>query len=395
MNNIFPPKPRFGDGITNVVHNISKELAKRGHEVIIYTSNALDLYTGRKITESEYRTPDNVRVHYTDYIWSYGPFLFTPSIVPLLRRTLNQFDVIHIHDAKSFQGIVAYLIAAQKKAPYVFQPHGSLSSLLPHSFTRRAARLLLERTISNRLVKASSQIIALNGFEAKHCTMKLGIPEEKITIIPNGISSKGFVNLPAKGQFRKKYNLPEGKKIILYLGRIHRIKGVDLLIRAYAYLTRTLGFRDAVLVIAGPDDGFLDTSRNLANYLELGNSIYFTGPLYGKDKLEGYADTDVFVLPSRYETFPNSLLEALACGKPVVCSRLPGLEEIVDQGVTGLLVEMGDVRELAISIRSILTNSLMAKEIGLKGKALVQKRFSLKSVVNKLEKVYAGIPCFH
>jgi len=101
---------------------------------------------------------------------------------------------------------------------------------------------------------------------------------------------------------------------VLYLGRIRRIKGVDILVKAFANIIEKL--KDVRLVVVGPDDGYLGELVALINALKMEDNVLITCPLYGRDKLEAYVDAKVYVLPSRYETFPMSLLEAYACAKP-------------------------------------------------------------------------------
>jgi glycosyltransferase involved in cell wall biosynthesis len=219
----------------------------------------------------------------------------------------------------------------------------------------------------------------------------MSVPEEKIAIIPNGIDLCEYAELPPKGSFKKKFNIPEDRKIILYLGRIHRIKGIDLLVKAYVYLINEMNFKDAVLVVAGPDDGFLNEVKSLVYNLGIAGSVLFTGPLYGRDKLEAFVDSEIFVLPSRYETFPLTVLEVYACGKPIVASKVGGLKDLVIDGETGLLFDSENVEQLAESVFNLLNDTDVAKEMGLKGKNFVRENFTIENVVERLERVYEEV----
>jgi glycosyltransferase involved in cell wall biosynthesis len=99
----------------------------------------------------------------------------------------------------------------------------------------------------------------------------------------------------------------------------------------------------------------------------------------------------MYALPSRYETFPMTLLEAYACGKPIVASRVSGLKDLVKDGETGLLFEPGNVEQLAKSIFNLLNGNDAAKEMGLKGKNFVRENFTIEKVVERLEKVYEEV----
>ncbi|MEM2218470.1 MAG: glycosyltransferase family 4 protein [Thermoproteota archaeon] len=380
---IFPPRPKeFGSGVTQVVYNISKELAKRDHEVEVYTSDALNVNT--KIEDkSDSMLIDGIKVYHFPYIMHYYTFFLTPSMIPAVRRTLKEFDVIHIHDFRTFQSLIVYYYARKHGVPYVLQAHGST----PRTGSWKTLKIIYDTFFGYKLLKNTSKVVALNQFEAEQYK-RMGVPEEKIAVIPNGIDLSEYSNLPPKGLFKNKYNIPGEKKIILYLGRIHRIKGIDFLIKAYAYLTKEIGCKDAILVIVGPDDGYLNEAKTLAKTLNVEGSVTFTGPLYGRDKLEAYVDAEFYVSSSRYEAFPMTILEAYACAKPVIASNLGGLKDLVLNGETGLLFETGNFRQLAENMLYLLNNEEKTLEMGLNGRAFVEKNFSIEKVVDRLERLY-------
>jgi glycosyltransferase involved in cell wall biosynthesis len=113
--------------------------------------------------------------------------------------------------------------------------------------------------------------------------------------------------------------------------------------------------------------------------------------MYGKDKLSAYVDADVFVLPSRHEGFPMVLLEAWACGKPVIASRTGGLRELISDGETGILFEPKNHKELAEKILYLLNDPAKAEEIGRKAKLLVERKYSISKIVEQIERVYHDI----
>jgi glycosyltransferase involved in cell wall biosynthesis len=113
--------------------------------------------------------------------------------------------------------------------------------------------------------------------------------------------------------------------------------------------------------------------------------------LYGRDKLAAYVDSEFCVLPSRYETFPMALLEAYACAKPIVASNVGGLRELIVDGETGLLFEVGDFRQMAEKMLYLLNDSGKAAEIGRKARKLVEEKYSLDKVVDDLEELYIEV----
>jgi glycosyltransferase involved in cell wall biosynthesis len=211
----------------------------------------------------------------------------------------------------------------------------------------------------------------------------MGVPDEKIGVIPNGIDLSEYGNLPPRGAFKKKFFIRNDEKMILYLGRIHRVKGVDILVKAFANVAEKL--TDVKLVIVGPDDGYLGELERLIKALKIENDVLIMGPLYGKDKLAAYIDTDVYVLPSRYETFPMSVLEAVACGSPVILSENCGVAGYFKDKV-GLVVKP-DSKHLEGALFEMLLNQERQEFFRENCKTVIED-FSISQTVSMLEKIY-------
>ena len=187
---------------------------------------------------------------------------------------------------------------------------GGLEERKGVQYLLKALSLLKKEGVRPTLkIDRSSKVIALSQAEAQQYG-DIGVPEEKTVIIPNGIDLSEYSHLPPKDLFKKKLNIDEEERIVLYLGRIHRIKGIDILVKAFAEVIEKLD--DVRLVIVGPDDGYLSACRNLVSQLKVEEKILFTGGIFDIEKLRALVDADVFVLPSRYETFPDVILEAEA-----------------------------------------------------------------------------------
>ena len=373
----------MADGVTNVVYNITKELAKIGHQVTVYTSDMLDLHSQDSL-KARSLLINGVNVHYSRSLWRHKTFMITPSTVPLLSRNLANFDVIHIHDSRSFQGISAYLFAKIKDVPCVFQPHASYLSSSPDSFTEKIARFLLDKLISDRILENVSKVIALNQTEAQEY-INAGVPKKKIEIVPNGIDASNFDILPPPGSFRKRFDVLENKKIVLYVGRIHRTKRIDLLIKAYSYLIKNMDCNDSMLVIAGPDDGYLAEATSLANYLGVSDSVLFTGFLKNEVKVEALVDANTFVTPSFYG-FPMTFLEACAVGTPIITTTFGDKLEWINNNV-GYMTSPKS-HDLAGAMHAIISNDQLRERFSKKCKQLVRSQFSLNEIAHRLECIY-------
>jgi glycosyltransferase involved in cell wall biosynthesis len=214
--------------------------------------------------------------------------------------------------------------------------------------------------------------------------MSYGVDEGKIDIVPNGIDLTEFKDLPPKGSFRQKHGLEAKHRVILFLGRLHRIKGIDLLVNAFAGLARD--FSDARLVIAGPDDGYLPALQSLVNDLKLQEKVIFTGPVYGEQKLATYVDADVYALTSSYEVFGISIFESLACGTPVVVTDRCGIADIV-KDKAGLVVPY-ETTPLKDALRQMLGDDKKRQQYGRDGQALVRGKYGWGTIAEEIERVY-------
>jgi glycosyltransferase involved in cell wall biosynthesis len=377
----FYPAWRYG-GPVRVAYDVSRKLVERGHSVVVYTSDIQDEKTRM---DTAYRKVDGVGVFYFKNLSLSAArrnLFVTPSLISAVKNNVKSFDVVHIHGNRTTQSPILHYFLKKNSVPYVVQTHGGLPII-----GGRKLKQLYDLFFGHELLKDASKVIALTRTEAQQYRC-MGVPKEKIEVIPNGIDLTEYADLPPKGCFKKKFGIDEDKKIILYLGRINRIKGLDFLIRAYAYLIKDIKCKDALLVIAGPDDGHLNEVKSLANSLGVSNSVLFTGSVYGEDKVETYADSDVYVLPSIYETFPMTVLEAYACGKPVIASKVGGLKDLVIDEETGFLVNLGNTEQLAKNILYLLNNTDEAKEMGMKGKQFVKQNFAIQKVADRLRCLY-------
>jgi glycosyltransferase involved in cell wall biosynthesis len=381
----FPPAYAFG-GPVKVVYEISRELIKLGHQVTVYTSDAKDLKS--RIDEKCFTKGDGIQTHYMKNLSMLlvrkSKLFITPEIIPRIIREGQNFDIIHLHEYRTFQSLVVARYAKNHNIPYVLQAHGAL----PRIISKQGLKWLFDTLVGREILKDASKVIALNNIEAEQYAT-LNVPHEKIAVIPNGINLSEFNDLPLRGSFKKKFNIHPDEKLVLYLARINKIKGIDILVKAFANILHKLD--DARLVIVGPDDGYLSETKALIKALKMEDNVLVSGPLYGRDKLEAYVDANLFVLPSRYETFPIVVLEAYACSKPIIASKVEAIPDIVLHEKTGLLFQACNAEELAKMIEYMFMHPEEAKSMGYRARKLVEQKFSIEKVVDSLEELYQNV----
>lgn len=370
----FTPS-RGGD--VNVCYNLSKQLVKHGHEVTVIT-------TDFEFDEGYAQTLEKIGAKVIPFhcIANIKLFLISPGMKKWLKINVRDFDMIHLHSYHTFQNLIAHHYAKKYGIPYVVQAHGSVATY----FQKGTLKRIFDRLCGYRILKDASKLIALAPAEVEQYK-SMGVNKDKIEIVPNGIDLSEFENLPPRGEFRRKHGLNSEQKIILYLGRIHKTKGIDLLVRAFDKLSQEV--TQVRLVIAGPDEGYLSSLKKLVMELKISDKVLFTGPLYGKNKLEAYIDADIHALPCAWESFGLTLLEACACGTPVICSKQCGIADIID-GQAGLVVPY-DKDQLSDAILRMLNNDEMSQEFGKKGRSLVHKQFTWEKIVEQIETMYQRI----
>jgi glycosyltransferase involved in cell wall biosynthesis len=364
--------PKFGGSVT-VPYELSKELAKRNHQVTIITTDF-----GFDTQYADVIRSRGVEVIPFACIAHFGLFLYSPSIKKWLETNLKKFDIIHMHNYRSYQNNCVSYYATKNKIPYIVQAHGSV---LPF-FEKTGLKKLYDKIWGETVLRNAAKVIAVTSTEAQQYQI-MGVPERKIEIIPLGISVAEYESLPQRGIFRKTFGITENEKIILFLGRIHKIKGVDLLVSAYCSLLDKNP--DVRLVIAGPDSGFKPEIDRQIKKLQPNIPPLFTGPLYGQDKVSAYTDADIYVLPSRYETFPNTVLEAWACGTPVIATTGCQIADVIRNA--GIVVDY-DEEQLKKAIITLLRNDGLAGKTGKQGRDLVFTKFDQEIVITKILENY-------
>jgi len=385
----FYPAYAFG-GPVRSVYFMSKELVKRGHKVTVFTSDAKDLTA--RLNIERLKLLDGMRVFYfrnlSLKLIKWLRLFITPELVLRAWEEVKggKFDIIHLNGYRTFQNVVVGYYAHKYRVPYVLQARGSL----PRKVIKQRLKHLYDVFFGHKLLKNASRVIALSKYEAKQY-MDMGISKEKIEILPNGIPLSQYFDLPSKGSFKERIGIDKDKKIILYLGRINKIKGIDFLVKTYAYLIKKFKLDNTVLVIAGPDDGYLSELSSLISCLGVDNRILLTGPLYGRVKLEAYVDATICAYLNPYEPFGLVPLEAAACKTPVVVSAGTYMGEVVKKGGFGFSVKYGSIKSLSDVFLRVLSDERLVEDLGETGRKYVFKNFSWDKVVEKLEKVYEEV----
>jgi len=197
--------------------------------------------------------------------------------------------------------------------------------------------------------------VFVNSEDYRQSWIKRGLDPAKLKILPRGLDTELFHPARRDPAFFEKFGTCNGEVRLLYVGRISREKDLDLLVTAYRRL-RNEGLPIQLFVVGhGP------YSEALAKSLP---EAFFTGYLTGTELATAYASADIFVFPSTTDTFGNVILEAQACGVPVIVSDSGGPKELVEDGMNGLITRSRDVDDFTRAIRSLIADAALRERMG-------------------------------
>ena len=315
----------------------------------------------------------------SDWPTSRASWIRTGELRRRFRKFAAEADGLHIHGLWSSSTSVASRTARALKLPYVISAHGMLEpwALAHNGFKKRLYAALTERAN----VHAATCMHALTQDEALDYR-RFGC-KQPIAIIPNGVNIPRSVDAT---EFLRRFPDLEGKRIVIFLARLHMKKGLDVLLQSWRSIAAK--FPDARLVIAGPDsDHYLDTLTTLVARYEIADSVVFTGMLAGSIKWSALANATGFVLPSYSEGFSVAALEAMGMGLPVIVSDNCHLPEVQSAGA-GWIVR-AEAESLQSALAALLQNADADNaEIGNRGRRMVLDQYNWQRVAHQMAELY-------
>jgi len=381
------PAFQFGGPIYSV-HGLNKALVKKGIDVTVYTTNVgLD----EKISVIQEADIDGVNVIYFPFVKTFEfigqtGWQFSWEMRNAIKDNIKNFDLTYIPAIWNYPVAIAAYYCRKYKKPYIIIPKGSL---YPYTFNKkRWKKQLYYNLISKKDIKGASMLIYATKDEFEKVHSFLGLTNRS-AIIPNGIDLLEFNNPPQKEIFRKKYPFLKDKEVILFLGRVNWKKGLDILVRAFGKLARKRD--DVCLLLVGPNEsGYIDKVKKWLKSEGVLNKSFFTGLLKKEKKLEAFMGSDIFILSSYSENFGMAVIEAMACGLPVIISNQVGIYKEVGSAKAGLIINT-DHNELYNAFIKLIDNKKESLEIGKRGRKLVEKYFDIDKVADKMIKAFEGI----
>jgi len=385
----FYPAESIG-GTANVLYNLSKALIKKGHAVTIYSTDLLNNAQRVRYPHNTEIDISGIKVIYFSNISNYLAykyhFFFSPKFFIHFLRHIKEFDIVHIHEIYTLMNLWVGYWAWKMHIPYLITSHGTLE--MKKEEGRVAWKKIFLELGGMSMLKTASCLIALTLRE-KTTFKNLGLQEDKISVIPNGINENIHIFRNKSSKFLKKFHLPSNSKILLFLGRIHRKKGIHLAIKSLSMLKGR--YKNLILVISGPveDSNYYNSLVNeIADY-GLKEKVFFTGSLMEEDKNNAFDSSDIFILTSYSEGLPCTALEAAFSGVPLLVSGDCNIPEVKLFG-SGIIVEL-NTKSIVSGIIKIMSRADYRNFYGNNGRKMVKDRFSLNFMTKNTEKLYFSI----
>ncbi|SDF23899.1 Glycosyltransferase involved in cell wall bisynthesis [Methanolobus vulcani] len=351
--------PYVVGGVGLHVHEMSRIQSSLGHEVLVCTTD---------ISKNE-----TMRTNYSIKKYPVLAKILGNSIMPAmffdLYKNRHEYDVIHAHSHLYFSTNLCVLLRLFGSSPFVITSHGLNSQTAPKWFqdfyTATGARITF---------KAADRVICYTDVEKQELIDVVGINPDKICVIHNGINTEQFI--PIEKSASNANNL-------LWIGRYAKGKGVDYLIEALDILRSENPGIILTMVGRGPDkERFVQKIHEL----DLDGNVVFKDYIPNSEIVNLYNQSSIFVLPSLEEGVPRTILEAMSCGVPVVCSQLPQLVDIVEG--SGFLVPVKDSNALANRISRLIADPELSRKLGEYGRKRVVRDFSWDDTVKRTISLY-------
>jgi glycosyltransferase involved in cell wall biosynthesis len=372
----YYPAVRYGGPIRSV-HGLSVALARRGHDVHVYTTNVdgnedLDVPLGRPVELN------GVQVHYFP-VPRMRRLCWSPALGSQLSSSIGSFDVAHLHSVFLWPTFAGSRAAARAHVPYIIAPRGMLIRAMIRAKSRWVKSLWIELIERNALARAAGVHVTAE-LEAAELRALFGTRIPEVVNIPNGVEWPAEHLPRAAGPYHR---LPE--RYALFLSRISWKKGLDRLLRAWRDVP------DLPLVIAGNDEeNYVPALQAQARSLGLADRVIFLGPISDAHKWSLYEDAELFLLPSYSENFGNVVAEAMAMACPVLVSPEVGIADLVREEKAGIVTSC-DPPELAAAVLRLLSDPAARKELGRRGQVTARTRLSWNGVALQTEEFYRRV----
>lgn len=312
-------------------------------------------------------------------------FSIMPGLIIWCRENLKNYDVVHMHVYRTFQNIVLYYYCRKYKIPYIIDAHGSMPYFRKKIFLKK----IFDWTIGKSILKNASKLLAeSNKGIIEYKKIMPSLNDLKLRVIYPSFNIDDFFHIPERGNFRKTQNLPLDTNVIIFIGRLSPIKGLEFLLKTFSkFVTRS---PNSKLYLIGDDGGtgYKNILIKLANDYKLTDLVIFTGFLSGKKKHSAIIDANVLIQCSFQEQGPRVPFDAVLLGTPVIVTKDTGSGEYVKKFDAGELVEYNNCDQLCDKLHMILNNLEKAKKRTNNAAIKIKEQMSIEKIISQYQDLY-------
>jgi len=359
MNILFLTTHVNTGGITSYLLTLGQGLVKKGHKVLVASGG------GNCVARFQDAGIRHVQVNIRTKSEAHPKLLLA---WPLLHRLIHEENIDIIHAQTRVTQVLGYALSLGGTVKMVTTCHGFFR---PRWFRRMFPCW-------------GDAVIAISQPVERHLNGDFGVDAKTIYLIPNGIDLDRFVmtDEQKRRDMRKKWHVNSGQ-VIGIIARLSDVKGIDILIKAMPRVLKEIPAAHLMIVGQGPQESYL---KKLTKDLSLTAHVRFENTVNQTEEL--LPIFDVFVMPSLMEGLGLSVMEAQACGIPVIASRVGGLVDLIEDGTSGYLVDSHDPASLAHRIIEVLKNPYSAHAMAEQARLNIEQYFSAQGMVSETLKVY-------
>jgi len=365
-------------GPARIIYDHTTEVLRQGHQV--------DILSPMTPGEKMYPAPEGSRLIPCKRTTPISNFYreFSLEMYDFLKKNIQDYDIIHMHGIWHFGSLAPFLIP--HKAALVITIHGLLDKwAVAHSKWKKD----IVTALYQKRILGKADLIQINNTDEEQDVIRyLGFRPANMVIIPNGMKVSEYISLPKKGTFRGKHGIKPQQQMILFMGRLNIKKGLDLLLPAFKQVCEKLP--EAILILAGPDDGYQSETENFISKNKLGDRVKLVGMLTDTIKKEALSDADLFVLPSYSEGFSIAVLEAMTSKVPTLVSDRVGFGDYIRKYEASYLTPLTS-EGVADGLLKILQDKTYADQLKNRAFQMVTDNFDISVVANQLLEEYKKI----
>jgi len=379
------PATQFG-GILFLGIDLARELSKKGNEVVIYTTD-LDFSNNAFTFNRDLPRLEKINgfaIRRSHVIFRIKLFFVNPTIYNQIKR--DKPNIIHSIGIRSFQALVSALISKFNNIPLIISDQGGLFTHPDYGKAGLKSILYrLQEPMIKFIIKQAKKIIVANEYE--HTIFSRYCKNSKLVLVRNGVDFKYLQT--TSFDFKSKHKI--NGKMLLFLGRFNKVKGIDLLLQSFSEICKRPKYDDVTLVIMGADFGYQEQMFREIKRLKLGNRIKVVQNPSREEVIAAYHSCEFAVLPSRWEMSPLTPLEVFSCKKPVISTNVHGIPYVVKDGKNGILVQPENSKALTNAITTLLDDNGMRVKFGNNAFSLVKDECNSKIMTEKIFEIYTSV----